>query len=61
VYYITTPRGISSAKTLSQMSKTIVDNASLKIKRKRAPVWLFATRNLCEKVTKLLAEEELVT
>jgi len=43
------------------MSKQFIDNASIKIKRKRAPAWPFAIRNLCEQVIKLLAEEELVT
>ncbi len=42
------------------MDKQPIENASIKIKRKRAPIWLFATRNLCDQVIKLLAEEELV-
>jgi hypothetical protein len=42
------------------MSKQTIKNASIKIKRKRAPVWPFATRNLCEQVVKLLIEEDLV-
>jgi len=42
------------------MSKQPIDHAALKIKKKRAPVWPFATRSLCEKVGKLLAEDEFV-
>ena len=42
------------------MSKQPVENVSIKIKRKRAPVWPFATRSLCEHVVKLLIEEDLV-
>ncbi len=40
------------------MSKQPIVNATIKIKRKRALVWPFATRDLCEKVVKLLAEDE---
>ena len=43
-----------------RMSKQPIDHAALKIKKKRAPVWPFATRSLCEKVGKLLAEDEFV-
>jgi hypothetical protein len=42
------------------MSKQPIDHASLTIKRKRAPVWTFATKRMCEEVVKLLAEDELV-
>jgi hypothetical protein len=42
------------------MSKQLVENVPIKIKRKRAPVWPFATRSLCEQAVKLLIEEELV-
>ena len=42
------------------MSKQPIENVSIKIERKRAPVWPFATRNLCEQVVKLLIEEDLV-
>jgi len=42
------------------MSKQPVDHAALKIKRKRAQVWPFATRSLCEKVVKLPEEDEFV-
>ncbi len=42
------------------MSKQLVENVSIKIKRKRAPVWPFATRNMCEPDGKLLIEEDLV-
>jgi hypothetical protein len=42
------------------MSKQPFDNASVSIKRKRAPVWPFATRDLCEQVVKLLIEDDLV-
>ena len=31
-----------------RMSKLSIENVSIKIKRKRAPVWPFATRDLCE-------------
>ena len=48
------------AHTLPRMSKQPIDNASIKIKRKRAHVWPHETTNLCEQVIKLLAEEELV-
>jgi hypothetical protein len=41
------------------MSKLPIDHVSLKIKRKRAPVWPFATKSLSEHVVKLLAEDEL--
>jgi hypothetical protein len=41
------------------MSKQSIDNVTLKIKRKRAPVWPFATRSMCEHVIKLLAKDEL--
>jgi len=43
-----------------RMSKLPIDNASIKIKRKRAPVWPFASRDLCEQVVKLLMEDDLV-
>ena len=43
-----------------RMSKQPIDNASLKINRKRAPLWPFATRSLCEQVVKLLIEDDLV-
>ena len=42
------------------MSKQPIENVSIKIKRKRASVWPFATRNLCKEVVKLLIEEDLV-
>jgi hypothetical protein len=42
------------------MSKQPIDNASIKIKRKIAHVWPYATRNLYEHAIKRLAEEELV-
>jgi hypothetical protein len=43
------------------MSKQPIVNAAIvKIRRKRAPVWPFATRSLCERVVKLLAEDEFV-
>jgi hypothetical protein len=42
------------------MSKQPIDNASLKIKRKRAPVWPVATWSVCEQVVKLLVEDDLV-
>jgi hypothetical protein len=42
------------------MSKLPIENISIKIKRKRAPVWPFATRDLCEQVVKLLIEDDLV-
>ncbi len=42
------------------MSKQPIDNATLKIKRKKAPVWPFATRSVCEHVVKLLVEDDLV-
>ena len=42
------------------MSKLPIDNASIKIKRKRASVWPFATRDLCEQIVKLLIEDDLV-
>jgi hypothetical protein len=42
------------------MSKHPIENVSIKIKRKRAPVWPFATRSQCEQVVKLLIEEDLV-
>ncbi len=42
------------------MSKQPIDNATIKIKRKRAPVWPFATRDLCERVIELLIKDELV-
>jgi hypothetical protein len=41
------------------MSKQPIVNAAIKIKRKRAQVWPFATRSICEKVVKL-AEDEFV-
>jgi hypothetical protein len=40
------------------MSKQPIVSATIKIKRKRAPVWPFATRDMCEKVAKLLAKDE---
>ncbi len=43
------------------MSKQSIDNVTLKIKRKRAFVWPFATRrSVCEHVVKLLVEDDLV-
>jgi len=42
------------------MSKQPIDHASLKIKIKRAPVYLFATRTMCEHVIKILDDDELV-
>jgi hypothetical protein len=42
------------------MSKQLIVNVSLKIKRKRAPVWPFATQSLCDQVVKLLIEDDLV-
>ena len=42
------------------MSKQPIENVSIKIKRKRALVWPFATRSLCEHDVKLLIEEDLV-
>ncbi len=42
------------------MSKQPIKNVSFKIKRKRAPIWPFATRNLCEQAIKLLIKENLV-
>ncbi len=41
-----------------RMSKQPIDNA-IKIKRKRAPVWPFATRDLCERVVECLIKNEL--
>jgi len=41
------------------MPKQPIDHSAFKIKRKRAPVWPFATKSLCEQVVKLLAEDEL--
>ena len=43
-----------------RMSKLPIDNFSIKFKRKRAPVWPFATRDLCEHAVKLLMEDDLV-
>ena len=43
-----------------RMSKQPTVHAVLKIKRKRAPVWPFATTSMCERVVKLLAEDEFV-
>ena len=43
-----------------RMSKLPIDNVSIKIKRKRAPVRPFATCDLCEQVVKLLIEDDLV-
>jgi hypothetical protein len=42
------------------MSKQPIVNATIKIKRKIAPVWPFVTMDLCEKVVKLLAKDEFV-
>ena len=42
------------------MSKQPIVNAANHIKRKKALVWPFATRSLCEKVVKLLEEDEFV-
>jgi hypothetical protein len=42
------------------MSKQPIEHVSIKIKRKRAPTWPFATRCLCEQVVKLLIEDDLV-
>ena len=42
------------------MSKQPIKNVSIKIKRKIAPVWPFATRDLWELVVKLLIEDDLV-
>ncbi len=42
------------------MSEQPIVNATIKIKRKRAPVWPFATKDLCERVVKFLAEDEFV-
>ena len=42
------------------MSKQPIDHVSLKIKRKRALVWPFATCSMYEHVVKLLVEDELV-
>ena len=42
------------------MSKLPIENVSIKIKRKKTPVWPFATRDLCEQVVKLLTEDDLV-
>ncbi len=42
------------------MSKLPIENATIKIKRKRAPIWPFATRNLCERVIELLIKDDLV-
>ncbi len=39
-----------------RMSKVPTNHASLKIKRKRAHVWPFATRSMCEKVIGLLSK-----
>ncbi len=50
----------SASPSVLRMSKQPIDNATIKIKRKRAPVWPHATRNMCEQVIKLLAKEELV-
>ena len=43
-----------------RMPKQPIDHAAIKIKRNRAPVWPFATMSMCEKVVKLLAEDEFV-
>ena len=42
------------------MLKQPIDHAALKIKRKRAPMWSFATKSMCERVVKLLAKDEIV-
>jgi hypothetical protein len=42
------------------MSKHPIENVSINIKRKRAPVWSFATRCLCGHVVKLLVEDDFV-
>jgi hypothetical protein len=42
------------------MSKLPIENAAIKIKRKRAPVWPFATRDLCEHAIKLFVTDDLV-
>jgi hypothetical protein len=42
------------------MSKFPTDHASLKIKRKRAHVWPFATRSMCEYVIQILSKVGLI-
>jgi hypothetical protein len=42
------------------MSALPIDHASLKIEMKRAPLWPFATRTMCEEVIRLLSKDELV-
>ena len=54
----TTPYDAATRRRSTIMSKQPVDHIALKIKRRRAPVWPFATRRLCEKVVKLLEEDE---